>query len=125
MDGRRCLETVVPKQAHGGIIRGITIERARPTGTGTARSTNDHRLDGANPFGDSLVTQRNWRLVDAVRKVADAIGETPARVALAWVLARPGVDTGLMEVRRVAQAHDNIAATDLRLPPDLIVTSLL
>ena len=91
-------------------------------GTGEARAEDDKRLDGANPFGDTLFTDRNWRIVDALRGVADAIGETPARVALAWVLSRPGVDCALMGVSRVAQVHDNIAATDLRLPADAVAT---
>ena len=92
-------------------------------GTGGARADDDKRLDGANPFGDTLFTDRNWRIVDALRGVADAIGETPARVALAWVLARPGVDCALMGVSRVSQVHDNIAATDLQLPADQIAVA--
>ena len=105
-----------------------TVEGAAPravglpsdAGTGDARADDDKRLDGANPFGDTLFTDRNWRIVDALRGVAEAIGETPARVALAWVLARPGVDCALMGVSRVSQVHDNIAATDLHLPADQI-----
>ena len=46
------------------------------------------------------------------------MGETSARVALAWVLSRPGVDTALMGVSRASQVHDNIAATDLVLPAE-------
>jgi aryl-alcohol dehydrogenase-like predicted oxidoreductase len=87
-------------------------------GDGAPRAEGDKRLDGANPFGDMLFTDRNWRIVDALRGVAEAIGEPPARVALAWVLSRPGVDTALMGVSRVSQVHDNIAATDLRLPAE-------
>lgn len=86
-------------------------------GTGEVRAKDDKRLDGANPFGDTLFTDRNWRIVEALRGVADTIGETPARVALAWVLSRPGVDTALMGVSQVSQVHDNIAATDLHLSP--------
>jgi aryl-alcohol dehydrogenase-like predicted oxidoreductase len=89
-------------------------------GTGDLRAADDKRLDGANPFGDTLFTDRNWRIVDALRSVADALGETPARVALAWVLSRPGVDTALMGVSRVSQLHDNIAATELRLPVEQV-----
>ena len=85
-------------------------------GKGEARPADDKRLDGANPFGDTLFTERNWRIVEALRGVAEAMGETPARVALAWVLSRPGVDTALMGVSRVDQVRDNIAATDLLLP---------
>jgi aryl-alcohol dehydrogenase-like predicted oxidoreductase len=89
-------------------------------GTGAARPEGDKRLDGSNPFGDSLFTDRNWRIVDALKQVAVEIGEPPARVALAWVLSRPGVDTALMGVSRVSQVHDNVAATELRLPEEQI-----
>ena len=33
-------------------------------------SKGDKRLDGANPFGDTLFTERNWRIVDVLRRVA-------------------------------------------------------
>ena len=89
-------------------------------GNGARRAEGDKRLDGANPFGDTLFTDRNWRIVDALRGVAQAIGETPARVALAWVLSSPGVDSALMGVSRVSQLHDNIAATELRLPAEQV-----
>jgi aryl-alcohol dehydrogenase-like predicted oxidoreductase len=91
-------------------------------GTGKARPEGDKRLDGANPFGDTLFTDRNWRIVDALRGVASEMGETPTRVALAWVLSRPGVDTALMGVSRVSQLRDNITATDLHLPAEQIAT---
>ena len=105
-----------------------TVEAGKPragglpsdAGSGVARAEGDKRLDGANPFGDTLFTDRNWRIVEALRGVAETLGETPARVALAWVLSRPGVDTVLMGVSRVSQVYDNIAATDLRLPVDQI-----
>ena len=41
---------------------------------GELRPAEDKRLDGANPFGDSLFTPRNWKIVEAVRQVAHAIG---------------------------------------------------
>ncbi len=89
-------------------------------GDGSARAEGDKRLDGANPFGDTLFTDRNWAILDALRGVADAMGETPARVALAWVLSRPGVDTALLGVSRVSQLRDNIAATELHLPSEQV-----
>lgn len=73
------------------------------------------RLDGANPFGDTLFTDRNWAIVDSLKAVASEIGEPPAKVALAWALSRPAVDTVLIGVSRVAQLHDNIGAIGLSL----------
>ena len=86
--------------------------------SGSERPADDKRLDGANPFGDSLFTERNWRIVDAVRGVAEAVGQSPARVALSWVIQRPGVTSTLMGVSRAAQVADNVAALDLVLPPE-------
>lgn len=86
--------------------------------TGEARPEDDKRLDGANPFGDSLFTERNWRIVDVLRRMAEESGETSARIALAWVVGRPGVTSTLMGVSRVSQVADNASALGVRLSPD-------
>ena len=86
--------------------------------TEAARADGDKRLDGNNPFGDTLFTERNWRIVDEVRRVAAEAGESPARVALAWVLGRPGVTSTLMGVSRAEQVPDNVAALGVRLAPE-------
>lgn len=83
--------------------------------TGEVRAAGDKRLDGANPFGDMLFTPRNWDIVEVVRRVATANGQSPARVALAWVLGRPGVASTLIGVSRAEQVDDNIAALDVVL----------
>ncbi|MGU3360358.1 aldo/keto reductase [Methylobacterium sp. M6A4_1b] len=85
---------------------------------GAERPAADRRLDGANPFGDSLFTPRNWDIVDAVRRVADAVGQPAARIALTWVVSRPGVASTLMGVSRPAQLDDNLAALGLALSPE-------
>ena len=82
---------------------------------GAARPADDKRLDGANPFGDTLFTPRNWAIVDALRRVAAEAGQSMARVALAWVVGRPGIAATLMGVSRAAQVADNVAALDLVL----------
>lgn len=83
-----------------------------------ARPEDDKRLDSANPFGDSLFTERNWRIVEVLRRMAAETGETPARLALAWVVGRPGVTSTLMGVSRVSQVADNVSALGVRLSPD-------
>jgi aryl-alcohol dehydrogenase-like predicted oxidoreductase len=98
-------------EARGPIQGGLPDTPA----TSGERDSDDKRLDGANPFGDTLFTERNWQIVDAVKQVAQEIGEAPAQVALAWVVSRPGVDTTLIGVSKVSQVHDNIAALGLQL----------
>lgn len=86
------------------------------------RSDDDKRLDGGNPFGDQLFTDRNWRIVDALKKAAADMGESPARLALAWVAGRPGVASTLMGVSRADQITDNVGALGLSLPADVSAT---
>ena len=82
---------------------------------GEERPNDDKRLDGANPFGDTLFTERNWRIVDALKEVALEMNQSPANVALAWVLSRANVTSTLMGVSRAEQVSDNIAALNIKL----------
>jgi aryl-alcohol dehydrogenase-like predicted oxidoreductase len=99
-------------EATAPLAGGLPRDAAAP---GEKRPPEDKRLDGANPFGDSLFTERNWKIVDALKQVAKDAGQSPARVALAWVTGRSGVTSTLMGVSRVEQVADNVAALDLVL----------
>ncbi len=76
------------------------------------------RLSGANPFGDSKFTERNWNILDVLRDVATELGCNPAQAALAWAMSRPGVASTVIGARTVAQLTGNIAAARLRLTSD-------
>ena len=91
---------------------GLPRDAASPDAT---RPPDDRRLDGANPFGDTLFTDRNWAIVDALRRVSAQAGESPARVALTWLMGRPNVASTLLGVSRVEQLADNLAALDTTL----------
>ncbi|RYG37046.1 aldo/keto reductase [bacterium] len=84
-----------------------------------AKST-DSRLSGNNPFGDTLFTEQNWRTVDALREVAEGLGLSMSRVALAWLLARPGVDSIILGARKLEQLQDNLAALEVELSADAV-----
>jgi len=90
----------------GGFLSG-KYDRANTGGTG--------RLSGANPFGDSKFTDRNWDILDALKAVASEIKRAPAQVALAWTLARPGVASTLIGASKVSQLESNIAAAAIVL----------
>ena len=78
-------------------------------------TSNTGRLSGDNPFGDSKFTDRNWELLDVLRKVAEEQERSPAQVALAWVSARSGVASTLVGATSVEQLQNNIDALDLTL----------
>ena len=62
-------------------------------------------------------TERNWRIIDAVRSVAAEVGATPAAVSLAWLLAKPQVTSVIFGARTIEQLDANLAAADLELAP--------
>jgi aryl-alcohol dehydrogenase-like predicted oxidoreductase len=80
-----------------------------------ADTSNTGRLSGANPFGDSKFVQRNWDILNALNTVAKQIERPAAQVALAWVMARPGVCSTLLGARSVGQLESNIAATSIKI----------
>lgn len=103
---REAVESASPRA--GGLPRETaTDDQKRPDG--------DKRLDGSNPFGDSLFTERNWAIVDELKRIAQEAGQSPARVALAWVTRRQAVTSTLMGVSGVHQLLDNIAALGIEL----------
>lgn len=83
-----------------------------------AQAGSDGRLNGDNPFGGMLFTERNFDVVDVVRDVAQEIGCSLAEVALSWVVNRPGVSSVLVGASRVSQLSQNIAALDIMLTPE-------
>jgi aryl-alcohol dehydrogenase-like predicted oxidoreductase len=61
---------------------------------------------------------RAWRVVDAVRKVAEATGKTEAQVALNWVVTQRGVTAPIIGARNITQLDDNLGAVGWTLDKD-------
>lgn len=73
------------------------------------------RLSGPNPFGNSKFTEQNWAILNVLRSVAAELDRPMAEVALAWVIAQPGVASTLIGASKVSQIESNIAATGITL----------
>lgn len=59
--------------------------------------------------------ERTWRVIDAVRQVADGRGVSMSQVALAWLADRPAVTSVILGARTVEQLDDNLGAAGLHL----------
>jgi aryl-alcohol dehydrogenase-like predicted oxidoreductase len=88
--------------------------------TGKYRSKQDaaHAARGAmvqkylNPWGFGVVA--------ALDEVAQAHSSTPARVALAWLLAQPGITAPIASATSDKQLADLVEATKLKLDAESI-----
>jgi aryl-alcohol dehydrogenase-like predicted oxidoreductase len=86
---------------------------ARPWHTESARSRTDE-------FGKTLYHDSDRAIVDAVSEVAAARGVAMARVALAWMLDRPGVSAPIVGATDPEHLRDAVAAVELHLEADEI-----
>ncbi|MFI0420548.1 aldo/keto reductase [Spongiactinospora sp. 9N601] len=80
---------------------------------------------GGGARGDTRVdpgslTARDHAVAHAVRQAAADLGTTPARVALAWIRARSPVIHPIIGVRDVAQLTDDLGATEIELPGEIV-----
>lgn len=62
--------------------------------------------------------ERGWRILEVVREIAGARGLTASQVALAWLLARPGVTSVILGARRREQLAEDLEAAEVVLEPD-------
>ena len=65
--------------------------------------------------------ERAWRILDVLRPIAQTHETSVARVALAWILAKPFVTSVIVGAKRVDQLQENLAAADLKLVDVLCV----
>lgn len=94
--------------------------------TGKYRKTASGALEGDGRLGaggwttgvNSDLRERNVKIVEAVVRVAERLGVTPAQVALAWVTERPGVSSTVIGATKAEQVKDNLAALAITLPDD-------
>ncbi len=62
--------------------------------------------------------ERSWKILDVMKPIAKAHDCSAARVALAWLLAKPVVTSVIIGAKRMDQLNDNLAAVDLKLTGD-------
>ena len=83
--------------------------------TGKYRSESDF---GKSPRGRNMgkyLNARGERILSALDQVAIHHRATPAQVALAWLMARPGITAPIASATSIEQLNDLVAATRLRL----------
>lgn len=86
--------------------------RTRTQDTATMRAQTDD-------FAQSMYYRDNdFAVVDQLKQVAAARGVAPAQIALAWVLAQPGVTAPIIGASRIEQLNELGAALSIKLSED-------
>ena len=96
----------------GGLLSGkFSRENQKPEGS--RRSEFDFPL---------VDKERTWKILEAMKPIAEAHGMSEARISLAWLLTKEVVTSIIIGAKRLDQLDDNIAAVDVQLTADEIKT---
>ena len=88
--------------------------------SGKYSRTNQKPADSRRTVFDFPIVdkERTWKILDVMAPIAKAHDCSPARVSLAWLLAKPVVTSVIIGAKRHDQLQDNLAAVELTLTQD-------
>ena len=88
--------------------------------SGKYSRTNQKPADSRRSAFDFPIVdkERTWKILDVMAPIAKAHECSPARVSLAWLLAKPAVTSVIIGAKRHDQLQDNLAAIKLTLTHD-------
>lgn len=107
------------------IAEGVGVIPWSPLARGllTRPRTEEHEARSARAATDTVAHtmyggQVDWEIVDDVHHLAAARGVSPAQIALAWLLSRPGVTAPIVGATALPQLDEAVAALELVLDAD-------
>jgi aryl-alcohol dehydrogenase-like predicted oxidoreductase len=62
-----------------------------------------------------LFTERNFKIVEELRVIAEEKGVSLAQLSLAWLLAKPEISSVTISATSIAQLEENIGALDVKI----------
>lgn len=83
--------------------------------TGKYRKEADLEGKARGGFVKGYLNERGLRILAALDAVAARTGATPAQIALAWLIARPGITGAIASATSVAQLNEILGAVRLSL----------
>jgi aryl-alcohol dehydrogenase-like predicted oxidoreductase len=90
--------------------------------TGKYRSETDLSKSPRGQIIKKYLNERGFRILRALDDVATKYHSTPARVALAWLMARPSITAPIASATNPEQLNDLIEATKLELDHSSVET---
>jgi aryl-alcohol dehydrogenase-like predicted oxidoreductase len=108
-----CRENGIGVVVYSPMAKGLLTGKYKPDATfpeGDVRSS-DSRFQGE-------AFQRNLRIVDRLRPIADRHGRTLAQLAIAWTLAQDGVTVSIVGAKNPKQVEENIGGAGWSLTLD-------
>jgi len=97
---------------------GVTPWSPLRGGVLTGKYTRENKDDVQPGRGErvtAFLTERTFEIIDTLVRIAQEHNTTPAAIALAWVQAKPGVDSTIIGARTMDQLESNLVGLDVDL----------
>jgi aryl-alcohol dehydrogenase-like predicted oxidoreductase len=123
---RRGIESeVLPACERAGLGQIVFSPLAQGALTGKYQAgSRPDRSRGADPqrnvFMSAFLEPEALTRIESLRPLASECGLSMAQLALAWCLRQPGVSSVIVGVTRAEQLEDNLAASGVALPDDVV-----
>jgi 1-deoxyxylulose-5-phosphate synthase len=109
-----CVEEGIGLLPYNPLAKGFLCGRYHPQGV----LPNSPRAAGVQSV---YFNDRNWQILEVLRRIAQDCDSTCTQVALAWLLSRPAVVAPVVGASTVGQLQEIMAAPQLNLPPEDLV----
>ena len=99
----------------GGFLTG-KYERADPADPAAVSAPDGSRASFDDQFGDYYLSERGWKVLEAIQAVATELSATPAQVALRWLIEWEAFTcVPIIGARTTDQLEENVGATAIEL----------
>lgn len=114
----QCIERGIGVLCYSPLQHGLLTGKFRTADDvpeGRARSRHFSSRRRLTRHGEPGCEQQTFAAIDRLREISQQLGRSPTDVAVAWLLAQPGVSSVLVGIRNPQQAQSNALAADLEL----------
>jgi aryl-alcohol dehydrogenase-like predicted oxidoreductase len=110
-----CLDQGIGVLPWSPLARGLLAGKRRSKTIRAETDTYGHQLYGEQ------INNADARVIDSLEALASESGMPPARMALAWLLQKPGVIAPIVGVSKPGQLDDALAVMGAQLPAETVV----
>ena len=120
---QRCIEHGIGILTYSSLAQGLlTGKFTSPDQVpdGRARTRHFSRDRPQTRHGETGCEAETFAAIERIRQISERVAQPMSQVALAWLLAQPGVTAVIAGARTPEQIRHNAAAADLELTPEVV-----
>jgi aryl-alcohol dehydrogenase-like predicted oxidoreductase len=101
------------------LASGLLSGKYKPSESGYSGEGRLETVKGISNPAFQKFSDRNWKIVAELEKVAQELDRSMAQVAVNWTLNRPGIASVTIGATKLSQLEDNLKALEFAIPAEL------